>query len=257
MKWFKHDASANRDAKLQRLRMKYGLEGYGLYWYCVELIAEGIEESNLTFELEHDAEIIAFNTAMHFEKVQEMMAYMVKLKLFEESDGTITCFKLAKRLDQSSTSNPQMRKLISEIKKNPDFINQLSGCSHDLANSEPQDCHDGVKDESAQNHDSIKKPSAQIRLDKNRLDKKDNSRFTPPSLEEVTLYCKERENDVDPNSFVDHYQTNGWKRGNTKIKDWKACVRTWERKDAKQPNHPNQTPPNAPRRAMPKAGTVQ
>jgi len=54
-------------------------------------------------------------------------------------------------------------------------------------------------------------------------------RFAPPSLEEVTEYCKERDNKVDPQSFVDHYETNGWVRGKTKIKSWKACVRTWEK----------------------------
>ena len=33
MKWFKHDANASIDAKLKRLRLKYGMEGYGVYWY--------------------------------------------------------------------------------------------------------------------------------------------------------------------------------------------------------------------------------
>ncbi len=53
-------------------------------------------------------------------------------------------------------------------------------------------------------------------------------RFTPPSLEDVTAYCKKRQNEINPQDFLDHYQANGWKRGNTPIKDWKACVRTWE-----------------------------
>ena len=39
MKWFKHEAAANMDAKLQEVLLDYGLEGYGLYWYCLELIA--------------------------------------------------------------------------------------------------------------------------------------------------------------------------------------------------------------------------
>ncbi len=53
--------------------------------------------------------------------------------------------------------------------------------------------------------------------------------FRPPSLEEVTDYCNERKNKIDPQSFVDHYETNGWIRGKTKIKSWKACIRTWEK----------------------------
>ena len=62
-----------------------------------------------------------------------------------------------------------------------------------------------------------------------------NSRFTPPSLNEVQQYCNERMNFVDPQNFIDHYASNGWVRGKTKIKDWKACVRTWE-KNAKPKN---------------------
>lgn len=53
--------------------------------------------------------------------------------------------------------------------------------------------------------------------------------FKPPSLEQVKAYCNERLNSVDAESFIDHYASNGWMRGKTKIKDWKACVRTWEK----------------------------
>jgi hypothetical protein len=95
--------------------MKYGMEGYGLYWYCVELIASDISKDKLTFELEHDSEIIAFDTNIHPERVQEMMVYMVKMGLFESENGTITCMKLAKRLDQSMTSSPYLRKLINNL----------------------------------------------------------------------------------------------------------------------------------------------
>jgi len=61
-------------------------------------------------------------------------------------------------------------------------------------------------------------------------EKKVTSRFTPPTIQEVIDYCKERNNGVDANKFIDHYETCGWVRGkgNTKIKSWKACVRTWE-----------------------------
>ena len=55
-------------------------------------------------------------------------------------------------------------------------------------------------------------------------------RFTPPTLEEVRAYCEERHNTVDPQRFIDYYTANGWVQGKGKpVKDWKACVRTWER----------------------------
>ena len=65
-------------------------------------------------------------------------------------------------------------------------------------------------------------------------------RFTPPTIEEVTAYCKERGNRVDAQQFIDFYTANGWMVGKNKMKDWKACVRTWERRDAK-PTETNYT----------------
>ena len=61
------------------------------------------------------------------------------------------------------------------------------------------------------------------------------SRFTPPTVDEVKVYCQERGSSVDPEKFVDFYAANGWKQGKNKpIVDWKAAVRTWERSDAQQ-----------------------
>lgn len=59
-------------------------------------------------------------------------------------------------------------------------------------------------------------------------------RFIPPSLEEVTAYCKERNNSVNPNSFVDFYEAKGWCIGKNKMKDWKAAIRTWENKSRQE-----------------------
>lgn len=127
VKWFKHDSDANTDAKLCKVRLKYGMEGYGLYWYCLELIVNSINENNLTFELEHDAEIISHQTGIHFERVQEMMTYMVDLGLFENNGGNIVCLKILKRLDKSMTSNKSFRLMIDGAKKNHDSVMTKSG----------------------------------------------------------------------------------------------------------------------------------
>ena len=63
-------------------------------------------------------------------------------------------------------------------------------------------------------------------------EKKEKGRFTPPTIEDVTAYCFERGNNVDPQRFIDFYQSKGWKIGNASMKDWKAAVRTWEQRDA-------------------------
>lgn len=63
---------------------------------------------------------------------------------------------------------------------------------------------------------------------------KDNNKiFKPPTVDDVRAYCTERSNNVDPQSFVDFYESKGWMIGKNKMKDWKAAVRTWERSETK------------------------
>jgi len=60
-------------------------------------------------------------------------------------------------------------------------------------------------------------------------DKPKSKRFVPPTIEEVRDYCRERNNLVDPEKFIDYYSSNGWMVGKHKMVDWKAAVRTWEK----------------------------
>ena len=70
-------------------------------------------------------------------------------------------------------------------------------------------------------------------IGKDSIGKDNRGRFAPPSLQEVADYCKERKNKVDPQTFVDFYEAKGWKIGKETMKDWKAAVRTWERREEK------------------------
>jgi hypothetical protein len=126
MDWFRHDTDANLDEKLQEVLLDYGLDGYGLYWYCIELIISKISAENISFELKHDARVIARNTGSTPQRVEEMMNRFVQLGLFENFNKKITCYSAAKRLVASSTSSVYMRTLIKKIKENPDIVKILS-----------------------------------------------------------------------------------------------------------------------------------
>ena len=198
MKWFKHDSDASNDAKLRKLRHKYGSNGYAIYWYCLELVAGNVEKHNLPFELEHDAELIADDFKLSTELVEEMMRYMVNLGLFENNEGFITCLKMASRTDEYT------QKLI----KNQGIVGTLSGQT-------PR--------------------KSELIEEKRTEQKRKTKRFTPPSVSDVKDYCETRSNTVDPESFHDFYESKGWMVGKNKMKDWKAAVRTWEKKDLEQP----------------------
>lgn len=109
MKWFKHDTDASIDAKLQEVLLDYGAAGYGLYWYCIELIAKDVTPKNITFELEHDVRIIARNLNLSVKEVQDMMQRMIDIGLFDISKNKkIACVKLAYRLDDSMRKGRQI-----------------------------------------------------------------------------------------------------------------------------------------------------
>lgn len=90
---------------------------------------------------------------------------------------------------------------------------------------------------------NVSSPDTQVRLGKDRKAKSKSvkadkppraARFTPPTVDEVRAYCQERGNSVDPERFVDFYASKGWLVGKTRMKDWRAAVRSWERSDSQQ-----------------------
>lgn len=101
--------------------------------------------------------------------------------------------------------------------------------------------------ETESNADRIRKDKdIDIEKEEKKEIKKAASRFTPPTVDEVQAYCRERGNSVDPQRFVDYYTANGWRVGKNPMKDWKAAVRTWEKNgysSGSRSQQPKQTDP--------------
>lgn len=193
MKWFKHDSNAHTDDKIQKVLMRYGADGYALYWYCIELIASRVSPDNITFELKHDAEILGYHLKIDTLRVEEIMKYLVSLGLFNYSNEKIVCYKLAKRLDNTMTQNREIKETLRNFKK---------------------------------------LPPEEKRLEEITLRKEGKpSRFLPPSVKEVSEYVKEKGYSVDANNFINFYESKGWMVGKNKMKDWKAAIRTWAQRN--------------------------
>ena len=75
--------------------------------------------------------------------------------------------------------------------------------------------------------------STQYRLGKDRLgeERKKQQRFAPPTLEDLETYCQANMLEVDAAAFIDYYESNDWKVGKNKMKDWKAAARSWSRRN--------------------------
>ena len=191
MQWFKHDTNSTMDFKIKKLIIKYGAIGYAIYFHCLELIASEISDNNITFELEHDSEIIADDLRIKGseqqsgkELVEEIMRYMVSLNLFEESEGHIFCFKLLKRLDTSMTSSTKLRTLITKAKNQEQFIGLQE---------------ESKLDKKQENHDSVMTISGFTMQDKTRQDNTTQEKKTQENTNNYScLEQTEEKAEVEP-----------------------------------------------------------
>lgn len=231
MKWFKHDSNAHTDAKLQKVLMRYGAEGYATYWYSLELIAGKVDAKNITFELEHDAEIIGHVLKIDQLRVEEIMLYMTEVGLFDNSNGVITCLKMATRLDDTTSRHPLIKQILNKI----NGAKGLDGSASD----DPEVSSDNPEVSSTK--------SEQKRLDEKRLEEKRKEEIKkkkkktwvglqPPSINEVQKYLDaEGITGFTAENFVSHYESVEWMRGQTKILCWHSCVGTWRKGEQKKP----------------------
>ena len=105
-------------------------------------------------------------------------------------------------------------------RKNGQYDYSDTPCIQNVSDADTQDRKGKVRKERCRSSKADKPPRA--------------SRFTPPTVDEVHAYCAERKNGVDAERFVDFYESKGWLVGKSKMKDWRAAVRSWERADAQQ-----------------------
>lgn len=69
-------------------------------------------------------------------------------------------------------------------------------------------------------------------------DTKKIKKFVKPTIEEIEEYCKSRNNGINANAFYDFYESKDWMVGKNKMKDWKACIRTWEQRQPRKEEQP-------------------
>jgi hypothetical protein len=217
--YFSHDSNAKDDPKCVLLIEQLGLEGYGIYWVLVETLRE---QTDFRYPL---ALIPAL--ARRFNTTTEKMKTVVSsYGLFVIEDERFFSLSLIERMNKMELIREKRREAgkISAQKRNllPDnsanaqqVLNMCSANEEHLFNNE--------------------KKVKEIKLNENEI-KKESRAFAPPSLQEVTDYCSERRNGVDPQRFIDFYSAKGWVVGKVKMKDWKAAVRTWENRNKEDGN---------------------
>jgi len=96
--------------------------------------------------------------------------------------------------------------------------------------------YDTYQDEETQTNTQLtnNQQTTNKQLTTNKNDNNKN-KFVVPTFQDINNYCLERGTTVDANKFIDYYTSNGWMVGKNKMKDWKACVRRWEKSSLELP----------------------
>ena len=144
-------------------------------------------------------------------KVLMMKRFIIR---FESGVIVIKHWRMSNLLRKDRYTPTAFQEEIKQLGIKPNGAYTLSGCQT-VAKRLPDGCQMVA--------------AGKDRIVKESIDKKNTKHFTPPTVEEVKQYCYERHNSVDPQVFVDFYESKGWMVGKNKMKDWKACIRTWER----------------------------
>ena len=74
-----------------------------------------------------------------------------------------------------------------------------------------------------------------ININNNSLYKKGSSRFQKPTIEEIRQYCQEKGYNVDAEQFFNFYESKGWVVGKSPMKNWRAAVSTWNKREKEVP----------------------
>lgn len=109
-----------------------------------------------------------------------------------------------------------------EIKRRYLFVNDAYTPINKNVNTPYQNCYDPI-------NKNVKENNKEEYIKEIYKEK-----FSKPSLNDIKNYCNERNNKVDPEAFINYYDSVGWKVGKNKMRDWKAAVRTWERRNNNQ-----------------------
>ena len=148
--------------------------------------------------------------------VKMTLSVLMKWKVIEPSEDGLYITEMQERIGSKTDAALRMEKHREKQK-------ELQNC-----NNVTKLCNKVQKSNSIKEIDIEKEKD--IEIEKNNIG---THRFKKPTLEEVKAYCKERNNQVDAERFIDFYESKGWKVGKESMKDWKACVRTWESKENK------------------------
>jgi hypothetical protein len=183
------------------LEERYGNDGYAFWFKLLEMLG-GTEGHVIDLNNPTNAEYLRSKTRRSYEQMMENLNLLATLDAIDPQLWTQKIIWCQKFVD--GISDVYIRSRHTETPRRPDNYAEKPRADSVSTTKNPQS-----------------------RVKESRVKK---SIFIPPTLEEVSGYCFERNNGINPQHFIDSNTAKGWVTGKlqTPIKDWKAVVRTWE-----------------------------
>jgi predicted phage replisome organizer len=228
--WLKLKEDFFSSKRIKKMRKMAGGDTYTIIYLKLQLLAMK-KDGILTWTgLEDDvASELALDIDEAPEDVSVTLMYLLSCGLAETADNVSFFFPYSVENTGSETADAERMRNLRKRSFSPEEVNNV------------QQEVNNVRTLSEHRYGEIEK-EIEIEIEKEKdIDKGKPRRFTPPTLEEVEAYVKERSSSVDAKRFWEYYEAGGWKdsKGNA-VKNWKQKLLTWERKDGER-NGTNQS----------------
>lgn len=103
--YFPHDSNAHSDEKILKLRLKFGWEGYGIYWAIIETLRE---QKNYKYQL-NSIEALALSLGLPVDKLQVIINYCCEIKLFTNKKVSFYSPSLLRRMKRIDEIRQRLR----------------------------------------------------------------------------------------------------------------------------------------------------
>ncbi len=211
------------DEKFELIEAEFGLIGFAVVVKLFQRIYGG--QGYYCEWTDEVALLFAKNCGLGGNAVSEIVRAAIKRGIFDkgkfEKYGILTSFGIQKRYFEAVSR----RKLV-EVKKEYLLLSPAEKYKNVCILSENVNI-------SGENVDILKQSKVKESKGKESKGEREDelSDFVKPTLSEVIAYCRERNSTVNAEQFFSHYSSNGWMVGANPMKDWKAAVILWEKRE--------------------------
>ena len=223
--WLKLKEDFFTSKEIKKLRKVSGGDTFVIIYLKMQLLSIK-QEGYLKFDGVEDsfAEEIALTLDENEENVKMTLAFLFNYNLIEkitEDDYYMT--RVSETIGKESDSAERVRRHREKAKLIENNVNKtlLGNATVTQSNICVTSCNTEIEKEI-----DIEKD---IELKKSNEKKTKTKVFAIPTILEIKEYCKERKNNVDAEKFFDYYESKGWLVGKTKMKNWQAAIRNWEK----------------------------